>query len=1098
MAPKTLRTAISETRVCRGKRRPHLRRIRRTATFFAAPSAWLLVAWLLILTPIASGRVGTELEIGEQQTAAAQDKTSNALERAFQEAEQLRARGDAESLRKAIEKYQEAISAYRAAGDRKGEAQTLTVTALVYQVLGEKEKALDCYSRALALHEQLGDRDYQIQTLNGIALVYKDLGNPRKALEYLEQALPIAQGSKERQGEATTLHNMGLVYYTLGEKLKSIDYCNKALVLQRALGNKRGEANLLGAIGVTYASMGESRTALEYYNQALSIFRSIEDRRDETMCLLAIGRLNQSMDDYGKALDYYNEAAGLARTLKDRAAEAATLLNIASIFEATGEFQKAIESYNNALRLHRDVGYRPGEAADLGNLGGVYRSLGDYEKALDLYTQALSLQRAVQSRTGEATALENLGSIQLRLGDSQSALDSLTQSVSLRRALGERRGEAAALNGLGQVYLSTSNYEKATELFNQALTLNREVGSRRGEALSLTGLGQVYARLGDHEKAINTCDQGLSIFKAIGDRGGEASTLHTIARIERSRGNIAAARSRVEYALQIIESLRSTLFDQTLRASYLASAQEAYETYIDVLMRLHKEDPSAGYDAAALQASERARARGLLELLTESAADIRQGVDPALLERERSLQHALNIKANRQRQLLAAKHTPEQAAAALKELDSAAAEYQNVEAQIRSSSPRYAALTQPAPLSIAEIRQQVLDPTTLLLEYSLGDERSYLWVVSSTSITSHELPGREAVESAARRFYELSKSNGDMDQIAEAASGLSQMLLAPAAAQLGTTRLLIVANGALQYVPFAALPVPGLQASPNGRLPSSASLSLIAEHEIITLPSASTLAVLRRETAGRVPVEKAVAAIADPVFGTLDPRVDSTLPPPARKRPDTFQDFERAGRELGVTGADAQFPRLLGTRREAEAVLALAAEGDSKRALDFAASRATATSPELSRYRVVLFATHALLNNSHPELSGIVLSLVDEQGKPQDGFLRLHDIYNLKLPAEVIVLSACQTGLGKDVKGEGLVGLTRGFMYAGARRVVATLWKVDDKATAELMKLFFEGLLKAKLRPAEALRTAQINLAKQRPWQSPYYWAAFVLQGEWK
>jgi CHAT domain-containing protein len=192
-----------------------------------------------------------------------------------------------------------------------------------------------------------------------------------------------------------------------------------------------------------------------------------------------------------------------------------------------------------------------------------------------------------------------------------------------------------------------------------------------------------------------------------------------------------------------------------------------------------------------------------------------------------------------------------------------------------------------------------------------------------------------------------------------------------------------------------------------------------------------------------------------------------------------------------------RFDRLRATRREAEGIVTLARE-KSLKAVDFQANRATATSAELSQYRLLHFATHGLLNSQHPELSGVVLSLVDEQGRPQDGFLRLHEIYNLKLGADLVVLSACQTALGKEIKGEGLVRLTRGFMYAGVPRVVASLWRVPDKATAELMKRFYQGMLREGLTPAAALRAAQVSLWKERRWRQPYYWAAFVLQGEWR
>jgi CHAT domain-containing protein len=280
---------------------------------------------------------------------------------------------------------------------------------------------------------------------------------------------------------------------------------------------------------------------------------------------------------------------------------------------------------------------------------------------------------------------------------------------------------------------------------------------------------------------------------------------------------------------------------------------------------------------------------------------------------------------------------------------------------------------------------------------------------------------------------------------------------------------------------------------------------LIAEHEIITLPSVSTLAVLRRELTERKPAPKMVAVLADPVFSSDDPRVKaegqrhelSSLgqETQAAGHQGVFgfgSELERSARDLGINS----FERLRFSRREADEIATLTPAGENFKAVDFQANRATAMSAELSQYRIVHFATHGLLDDKRPELSGLVLSLVDERGRAQDGFLHLHEIYNLHLPAELIVLSACQTALGQEIRGEGLVGLTRGFMYAGARRVIASLWRVPDKATAELMKQFYRGILVDKLRPAEALRAAQLEIRQQAQWQAPYFWAGFVLQGE--
>jgi CHAT domain-containing protein len=384
-----------------------------------------------------------------------------------------------------------------------------------------------------------------------------------------------------------------------------------------------------------------------------------------------------------------------------------------------------------------------------------------------------------------------------------------------------------------------------------------------------------------------------------------------------------------------------------------------------------------------------------------------------------------------------------------------------------------------------------------------------LWALTTTTIRSFELPQRAEIEAAARRVYELLATQSD-ELDPQALNSLSQMLLTPAADQLGRKRLLIVSDGMLQYIPFAALPIPARSVAVSDRRGSSSptlragSTPIIQNHEIVSLPSASVLGLLRRELGERQPAPKTLAVLADPVFQKTDPRVRPTTNVQSAEQQRQVEkgnektarpsNLQRSGKEVGLT----TFDRLVLSRREADLIASLASRGQPLKAVDFEASRSTATSPELAQYRIIHFATHSLLNNQQPELSGIVLSLVDQQGRAQDGFLRLYEIYNLKLAADLVVLSACQTALGKDVKGEGLVGLTRGFMYAGTPRVVASLWKVSDEATAELMRRFYRNMLKDGLRPAAALRAAQVSMSKEKPWTAAYYWAGFVLQGEWR
>jgi CHAT domain-containing protein len=574
-----------------------------------------------------------------------------------------------------------------------------------------------------------------------------------------------------------------------------------------------------------------------------------------------------------------------------------------------------------------------------------------------------------------------------------------------------------------------------------------------------------------------------------------------MAHTQRDLGNYNQARAQAEEALNIVELLRFKVTNPDLRTSYFASRQDYYQFYIDLLMQMHQQSPNAGYDTLALQASERARARSLLEILAEAKADIRQGVEPTVLERERNLQQQLSAKEEERLKLGSAKDTEEELAAIKQEIETLLDQYREVQTEIRQKSPRYAALTQPQPLTLRQIQQQVLDDNTLLLQYSLGDERSYLWAVSKTGMTSYELPPRTEIEKTARQFYDFLTIPSERLKTTKAAAtgmALSQMLLQPVAQQLGNKRLLIVGNGVLNYIPFGALPLPQVSedASPTDIQP------LIVAHEIITLPSASTLALQRQDLAKRTPAPKTLAILADPVFNDKDDRLQNptasveTPPQPISSAliPDgTPTDTTDWLRDV------SRLSRLPATGDEAKEILALVPASESLSKLGFAANRQVVESGVLEQYRIVHFATHGQLNDEHPELSGILLSSVNEQGQSQLGFLSTSDIFNLKLRADLVVLSACRTGLGKEIKGEGLSGLTRGFMYAGAARVVASLWSVNDEATSKLMTRFYQGMISQKLSPSAALRFAQVSMWKEDPqWDSFYNWAAFTIQGDWK
>lgn len=910
--------------------------------------------------------------------------------------------------------------------------------------------------RALALWRQLGDRRREAETLYRLAFLRWRNGEPGGAL-------PLARRTAE-------------IWRDLGDRARAAKSLLLAALQERALFQEETAAETLAAAQDLAREAGNAEASMEIHTERGGLYLDIEQPR--------------------AALPHLEAALRLARQIGNQDFEAMTLTNLGFAHDELGDKQAALELYGQALAAARQTGDGRFLAAALINTGDLLQSLGDWDEALSHYSQALDISRQgndPERLEREATILNNWGLLLQRMEQPEKALELLQESLRLARERQSAEREAAAVSNLAFLYIRLGEPSRALEHGQQALRLAG--GSKILEAAARQALGAAHRVLGDREIARRELEAALALNRERRDPFRESQVILELARVERDAGDLHRALAHLEKGIEIVESLRRRMIDEDLRASFLASRQAYYEYRVDTLMALHGREPEAGHESAALRASEARRARNLLETLNRAGFDVFQGADPVLVERERRLRAAIDERENRRLALLNAGAGAAAVEEALREVEAAIAEHKQAFSQLVESSPRYAALTQPRPLGVQEIQRQVVDGGALLLEYSLGEERSYLWAVSRERVSSHALPGRARIEEVARRFYgALTARNTDPGRAREAdreaamaAAELSGIVLAPVAGLLRGQPLLVVADGALQYVPFAALTLPGSQG-----------LQLVERHEVVSLPSASALAVLRRELAGRPAAPKTLAVLADPVFQKSDARLSHRT---AARRPEKRAISEpRGGPELPRGGqADPRhLPRLHFSQREAAAIAGLVPESQRFTALGFDASRAMATGGRLKDYRIVHFATHGLVDSQTPEMSSLVLSLLDDKGEPQNGFLRLHDIYNLDLQADLVVLSACQTALGKEIRGEGLVGLTRGFMYAGAARVVASLWSVDDHATSELMKRFYQHMIRDQRRPAAALREAQLEMARHPLFQSPYYWAGFSLQGEWR
>jgi CHAT domain-containing protein/Tfp pilus assembly protein PilF len=977
---------------------------------------------------------------------------------------------------KALEYYNQALPIKRAVGDRSGEATTLNNIGLVYYGLGESQKALEFYNQALPILRAVNNRTMEATTLNNIGLVYYGLGDPQKALEFYNQTLPIYRTLHDRSGEATVLNNIGQVYSTLGESQKALESYNQALPILRIVDNRSREATVLNNIGQVYSTLSKPQKALEFYNKALPILRAVNNRTMEATTLNNIGQVYYALGDPKRALEFYNQSLPLSITTGNRLMEATTLDNIGQAYDDLGEKQKALESYNQSLPLSRAVSNRLMEATTLNNIGLVYYALGEPKRALEFYNQSLPLSSNIGNRLGEATTLGNIGQVYDILGEKQKALEFDNQALLILRDISNRSGEATILSNISSIYYTLGENQKALEFNNQALPILRAVGNRLGEATTLTNLGSVHYALGQPQKALEFYNQSLPISRAMGNRSGEVSTLGHLAMLYRSQNKMTDALQNVNTAIQIIESLRSELKNDALKTSYFASVQFYYQLKTDILMQLHQQQPTKGYDAAALETVDQSRARVLRELLIQANANIKKDISPDLLNQEQTLNQTLDAK---EKQLVQFASQPDKAAqlpplrAAIAALYALRDDLKNT---IRLANPAYASLQYPKPITLAQIQQQ-LDPDTLMLQYSLGETESYLWVIGQTSLKTYILPKREAIARTARIFRsDIAAARLTAPQ---SALDLTAQIIAPAAAELGTKRLVIIPDGELHTIPFNALNIPN----------SATYIPLLTQHEITNLPSASTIGILRSTVATKPRAPKQLAILADPVFGKDDPRLSgkTTQASSNLELPEQFAR-SRTGRDL---------KRLPFTATEAKGILSLVPqESEHTAAYGFDASYDWITSAKISQYRYLHLATHGIFDNDKPALSSIILSSFDAQGHDRKAYLRFPEIFNLDLPTELVVLSACQTGLGQDVPGEGLVGVTRGLMYAGALRVSVSLWSVDDQATSDLMQDFYKNLWQSKQSHAASLRTAQLNLWKQG--KAPYYWAAFTLQGEWR
>ncbi len=872
---------------------------------------------------------------------------------------------------------------------------------------------------------------------------------------------------------------------------KAISRLLAALSAWRELRQPKREADTLYSLCRSYQLSSQLEQALAFGQQALELYRELDETLLTAVMAHRLGIIRQRLGDVARSVLDFEQALTLFRSLGSDKETGLALAQLGSSYHRLGDLRRSLERFDESIALLERSSASEQELAEvLLNLGSVFLALNRPTDAQIQCDRAETLFRRHDDPLALARALQKSANVAFRLGDSAGAHSLVEESILILSAdhgpadpeIAHHLAVAQLLSG--RIQIDHQRLDLAESAFDAVLQIARRIDDRQLEGAARIELGHVRLLRRDHQAALLFLDQALAILIKIGDRTGEAIARARGAEALGNLGRHLEAWRRVAPALDLAESLRLASDRSDVRSDYFSFRQDFFEVAIDSLLQLHALAPDAGYQIQALEAHERRRARVLLDTLAELSTQPRRQADPALLTRERRMEQRL-----REQTLAGAGDSDSGISALLESL-------QEVRAEIRRSAWTGTEPAGTAPARFQQIRDAALEEDTLYLVYSLGSKRSHLWSVTTRDVTVHELPARDRIEVLARRFAERLQSRGTLLRATRdrVALQLSELILAPVAAELGDSRLVIAPMGDLQLIPFAALPEPATE---------NAEDYLVRRHEIVTIASLSILAQLRREQQRRLAdsstPDLGIAAFGDPVFRAGDPRVQ-TSPPPSdtpptitRPAPDSQRALEGIAKILGSGVTD----RLVHTRAEVDAILALSSD-PHLRAIDFDANRATFFDHGLHRYRVLHFATHAFQDPGHPELSGLVLSMVGKDGRQRDGFLRVFEISRLRLPADLVVLSACQTGLGKRIAGEGVLGLTRAFMGAGAKAVISSLWKVADRSTADLMIRFYQPYLRQEMEPASALRQAQLGMLTEPETAEPYHWAAFVFQGDWE
>lgn len=992
----------------------------------------------------------------------------------FQEGKQVFIKGDYE---KSLELLKSAFEFYEQNSDQQKMADALYWMGRDYRRLAKFSDALEYLDRAQKLHEKIGDQQGLGFDVTEIAITYQREGKYDDAFTLSEKALAIHQATGNQEGLARTFDNFGNICFRKAEYSKAIEYFQQAESAATKSGNKQVLGFVLNNLAQVYWTQGDYSIALETYERSRKLVAEIGD-----LPLLAIIISNESLihwdqGELTKALEELEETKTIFEQTGSQQDVASSNLNIGSVQLLLGNHQKSQEAYQEALHQAEQLKDYGLTGVVLNSMADLSRDLGDYDSALEYAQRALRVLQRTGEQQSSASALSLIGLIYENQKNYAGALQNYRKSLQMCEKIGDKKIIAENLVRIGGVELHLAQYDRALSNGRRAAAIYESLGVKPGAGASYLMMGSAYRKLGRLEEAEQSLTQSIEYVKDLGMPELLWPALYQKGLVLSDRKNATEAIQSFKDSIEVIEQVRSQVTLTEQKWAYFENKLDVYEDLVNLLIQ-------NGQTAEAFGYVQRAKGRSFLDMLSEARIDPKSDLDPELYHKKVTMLAAL-MNTNKKIREQYEKDEPDKAE--IERLEKARndlnGKYVDLIIEIRKQNPRYANLQHPQPLSLSDA-QSLLNNETAILDFFVSNSQPLLFAITDSEVKVIRLPPVAKLDSQVKELMEAIQKPDPAGQLAgdaytrykNNAAMLYRELILPAQAVLKGKRLLLIApDGTLNHLPFESLLTRQMPAGSND---FSVFPYLTLAYRIQYIPSISALAALMgsaNETAKEPAKEPGRRLIA------FAPMADKALASSGNMQSDKiFREWSSSLVALPYTKAEVEGISRFYTKDNATVLIGKNASEQNAKTMD------------LTGFNVVHIASHGLIDEERPEFSALILT----PGGPakEDGFLTMREVYDLKLKADLVVLSACKTALGHQIRGEGVAGLSRAFFGAGASRLLVSLWNVNDRSTSDLMIDFYRHLNRNSSASA-ALSEARLNMIRGKTYSHPYYWAPFILVG---